>query len=252
MNSNAITIRRPAADRRHPVFFPTRAAPGGVFSTRSTRWWRPRKTDRHTCDTYPKEIAGMEERLISRFGVGLTLAIEPPELEMRVAIVLKKAEADSSSCRRHRVFHRQGTSAPRYAELEGALKKVSLSRDSATASCRSTWRRKPPRHSQPEQPASLRGGYQKTVAEYSRSRWDMHSKKRSRNVARPRPSGNGATRQMQHPAWCGHRWTRLAMLQLIWSASHRHLARERATLRLRFFRMHVAPSLILKYSATVF
>src|SRR5438477_617780 len=48
-----------------------------------------------TCDTYPKEIAGMEERLISRFGVGLTVAIEPPELEMRVAIVLKKAEADS-------------------------------------------------------------------------------------------------------------------------------------------------------------
>src|SRR3954466_6951878 len=48
-----------------------------------------------TCDTYPKEIAGMEERLISRFGWGLTVAIEPPELEMRVAIVLKKAEADS-------------------------------------------------------------------------------------------------------------------------------------------------------------
>src|SRR5437867_3079834 len=42
-----------------------------------------------TCDTYPKEIAGMEERLISRFGWGLTVAIEPPELEMRVAIVLK-------------------------------------------------------------------------------------------------------------------------------------------------------------------
>ena len=48
-----------------------------------------------TCDTYPKEITGMEERLISRFGWGLTVAIEPPELEMRVAIVLKKAEAES-------------------------------------------------------------------------------------------------------------------------------------------------------------
>src|SRR5687767_15411411 len=48
-----------------------------------------------TCDTYPKEIAGMEERLISRCGWGLTVAIEPPELEMRVAIVLKKAEAES-------------------------------------------------------------------------------------------------------------------------------------------------------------
>src|SRR5256714_3741833 len=49
-----------------------------------------------TCDTYPKEIAGMEERLISRFGWGLTVAIEPPELEMRVAIVLKKAEAGAA------------------------------------------------------------------------------------------------------------------------------------------------------------
>src|SRR5690606_25987371 len=48
-----------------------------------------------TCDTYPKEIAGMEERLISRFGWGLTVAMEPPELEMRVAIVLKKAEAEA-------------------------------------------------------------------------------------------------------------------------------------------------------------
>ena len=44
-----------------------------------------------TCDTYPKEIAGMEDRLISRFGWGLTVAIEPPELEMRVAILIKKA-----------------------------------------------------------------------------------------------------------------------------------------------------------------
>ena len=48
-----------------------------------------------TCDTYPKEIAGMQERLISRFGWGLTVAIEPPELEMRVAIVLKKAAAEA-------------------------------------------------------------------------------------------------------------------------------------------------------------
>src|SRR5262245_14012977 len=47
-----------------------------------------------TCDTYPKEIAGIENRLISRFGWGLTVAVEPPELEMRVAILLKKAEAE--------------------------------------------------------------------------------------------------------------------------------------------------------------
>ncbi|TMG89500.1 MAG: chromosomal replication initiator protein DnaA, partial [Betaproteobacteria bacterium] len=46
-----------------------------------------------TCDTYPKEITGIEERLISRFGWGLTVALEPPELEMRVAILLSKAAA---------------------------------------------------------------------------------------------------------------------------------------------------------------
>ena len=50
-----------------------------------------------TCDTYPKEIAGIEERLISRFGWGLTVALEPPELEMRVAILLAKAHA-SRAC----------------------------------------------------------------------------------------------------------------------------------------------------------
>lgn len=43
-----------------------------------------------TCDTFPKEISGMEDRLVSRFGSGLTVAIEPPELELRVAILLKK------------------------------------------------------------------------------------------------------------------------------------------------------------------
>ena len=47
-----------------------------------------------TCDTYPKEITGLEERLVSRFGWGLTVAVEPPELEMRVAILLKKAELE--------------------------------------------------------------------------------------------------------------------------------------------------------------
>ena len=45
-----------------------------------------------TCDRYPKEIAGLEERLKSRFGWGLTVAVEPPELETRVAILMKKAE----------------------------------------------------------------------------------------------------------------------------------------------------------------
>jgi chromosomal replication initiator protein len=50
-----------------------------------------------TCDTYPKDVQGLEERLVSRFDWGLTVAIEPPELEMRIAILKKKAEAEKIS-----------------------------------------------------------------------------------------------------------------------------------------------------------
>ena len=61
-----------------------------------------------TCDTFPKEIEGIEERLISRFGWGLTVALEPPELEMRVAILLSKAASVGVRARRAgRVLHRQ-------------------------------------------------------------------------------------------------------------------------------------------------
>ena len=51
-----------------------------------------------TCDRYPKEIDGVEERLKSRFGWGLTVAVEPPELETRVAILMKKAEQSGIGC----------------------------------------------------------------------------------------------------------------------------------------------------------
>src|SRR5918912_643458 len=77
-----------------------------------------------TCDTYPKEIAGMEERLISRFGWGLTVAIEPPELEMRVAIVLKKAEAEAVELSEDIAFFIAKHIRSNVRELEGALKKV--------------------------------------------------------------------------------------------------------------------------------
>ena len=61
-----------------------------------------------TCDKYPKEIEGIEERLISRFGWGLTVALDPPELEMRVAILLSKAAQIAGAHRRAgRVLHRQ-------------------------------------------------------------------------------------------------------------------------------------------------
>jgi chromosomal replication initiator protein len=141
-----------------------------------------------TCDTYPKEIAGMEERLISRFGWGLTVAIEPPELEMRVAIVLKKAEADSISLSEDIAFFIAKHIRSNVRELEGALKKVlafarfnarELSLDLAKEALRDIL-------NVASRQVSVEG-IQKTVAEYFKIKIsDMHSKKRNRNVARPR------------------------------------------------------------------
>ena len=141
-----------------------------------------------TCDTYPKEITGMQERLISRFGWGLTVAIEPPELEMRVAIVLKKAEADALELAEDIAFFIAKHIRSNVRELEGALKKV-------LAFARFTGRELTLELAR----EALRDilhvanrqinveGIQKTVAEYFKIKIsDMHSKRRNRNIARPR------------------------------------------------------------------
>jgi chromosomal replication initiator protein len=141
-----------------------------------------------SCDTYPKEIAGMEERLISRFGWGLTVAIEPPELEMRVAIVLKKAEAEAEQISEEIAFFIAKNIRSNVRELEGALKKV-------LAYARFTGREMTLEMAKEALRDILNvasrqisvDGIQKTVAEYFKIKIaDMHSKKRSRNVARPR------------------------------------------------------------------
>ncbi|MBV8030532.1 MAG: chromosomal replication initiator protein DnaA [Betaproteobacteria bacterium] len=141
-----------------------------------------------TCDTYPKEIAGMEERLISRFGWGLTVAIEPPELEMRVAIVLKKAEAEAVELSEEIAFFIAKHIRSNVRELEGALKKVlafarfngrELSLELAKEALRDIL-------NVASRQVSV-DGIQKTVAEYFKIKVsDMHSKRRNRNVARPR------------------------------------------------------------------
>jgi len=141
-----------------------------------------------SCDTYPKEIAGMEERLISRFGWGLTVAIEPPELEMRVAIVLKKAEAEAAQISEEIAFFIAKNIRSNVRELEGALKKVlafarftgrEITLEMAKEALRDIL-------NVASRQISV-DGIQKTVAEYFKIKIsDMHSKKRSRNVARPR------------------------------------------------------------------
>jgi chromosomal replication initiator protein len=141
-----------------------------------------------TCDTFPKEMSGMQERLISRFGWGLTVAIEPPELEMRAAIVLKKAEAEAVEISSDIAFFIAQHIRSNVRELEGALKKVlaysrfnarELSLDLAKEALRDIL-------NIASRQVSVEG-IQKTVAEYFKIKMaDMHSKKRTRNVARPR------------------------------------------------------------------
>ncbi len=77
-----------------------------------------------TSDTYPKELKDMEDRLVSRFASGLTVAIEPPELEMRVAILLRKAEAEGVDLKEDVAFFIAKNLRSNVRELEGALRKV--------------------------------------------------------------------------------------------------------------------------------
>ena len=141
-----------------------------------------------TCDTYPKEIAGMENRLISRFGWGLTVSVEPPELEMRVAILLKKAEAEGIKLDEAVAFFLAKHIQSNVRELEGGLKRVVAyarfaGRDFSVELCREALRDLLAiQHRQ----VSIEN-IQKIVADYYKIKVsEMYSKKRSRNVARPR------------------------------------------------------------------
>ena len=78
-----------------------------------------------SCDSYPKQINGIEDRLISRFGWGLTVEIEPPEFEMRVAILLKKASLEKINLPEEVAFFLANIIESNVRELEGALKRVS-------------------------------------------------------------------------------------------------------------------------------
>jgi len=141
-----------------------------------------------SCDRYPKEIDGLEERLKSRFGWGLTVAVEPPELETRVAILMKKAEQSEIELPHESAFFIAQKIRSNVRELEGALKRV-------LASARFTSRPvdidlvkdslKDLLALQDKQ-VSL-DNIQRTVAEYYKIRVaDMMSRRRSRSVARPR------------------------------------------------------------------
>jgi len=141
-----------------------------------------------SCDTYPKEISGMEERLISRFGWGLTVALEPPELEMRVAILLAKAQSARLQLDEQVAFFIAKHIRSNVRELEGALKRVMAyssfhGQDISLAVAKEALRDLLAVQNRQIGIENI----QKTVADYYKIRIsDMHSKKRSRAIARPR------------------------------------------------------------------
>ncbi|OYV78800.1 MAG: chromosomal replication initiation protein DnaA [Ferrovum sp. 21-44-67] len=140
------------------------------------------------CDSFPREIMGMEERLISRFGWGLTVAVEAPELEMRVAILINKAKQQHIDLNEDVAFFIAKHIRSHVRELEGALKRVQaysgfknepITLLSAKESLKDLLALK---HRQ----ISVEN-IQKTVADYYKIKVaDMFSKRRTRSLARPR------------------------------------------------------------------
>lgn len=141
-----------------------------------------------SCDTYPKDISGLEDRLITRFDWGLTVQIEPPEIEMRVAILKKKAEAENVALDDEVAFYIAKHLRSNVRELEGALKKV--------LAYSAFHGRKIAIDLAKEALKDLIGAVnrqitveniQKTVADYFKIKVaDLFSRKRTRVIARPR------------------------------------------------------------------
>ncbi|WP_456268636.1 chromosomal replication initiator protein DnaA [Kushneria sp. AK178] len=141
-----------------------------------------------TSDRYPKEISGVEERLKSRFGWGLTVAIEPPELETRVAILMKKAEQAKADLPHDAAFFIAQKIRSNVRELEGALKKVIADSHFMGQSINQEFIRESLKDLLALQDKQVGvDNIQRTVAEYYKIKVaDLHSKRRSRSVARPR------------------------------------------------------------------
>ena len=141
-----------------------------------------------TCDRYPKEIEGLEERLKSRFGWGLTVAVEPPDLETRVAILMKKASQSQLDLPPDAAFFIAQRIRSNVRELEGALKRVIASAnftrrpidvDLVKESLKDLLALQ-------DKQVSL-DNIQRTVAEYYKIKVaDLMSRRRNRSVARPR------------------------------------------------------------------
>jgi chromosomal replication initiator protein len=141
-----------------------------------------------TCDRFPKEVNGLEERLKSRFGWGLTVAVEPPELETRVAILMSKAGLENILLSDDVAFFLGRLIHSNVRELEGALRRViAYSRFTHRAITLELTREALKDLLALQEKLVTIENIQKTVAEYYKIRIsDLSSKRRSRAVARPR------------------------------------------------------------------
>jgi chromosomal replication initiator protein len=151
-----------------------------------------------TCDTYPKDVQGLEERLVSRFDWGLTVAIEPPELEMRIAILKKKAEAERIQISDEVSFLIAKNLRSNVRELEGALNRVvayarfhgrEINLEVAKEALRDII-------GATNRQISMEL-VQKTVSDYYKIKVaDMYSQKRTRAIARPRQVAMWLSREL--------------------------------------------------------
>lgn len=141
-----------------------------------------------TCDRYPKEIEGLEDRLKSRFGWGLTVAVEPPDLETRVAILMKKAEKQRVKLPADAAFFIAQRIRSNVRELEGALKRVVANSQFTGAAINTAFVKESLKDLLALQDKQVSiDNIQRTVAEYYKIKIsDLHSKRRSRSIARPR------------------------------------------------------------------
>jgi chromosomal replication initiator protein len=151
-----------------------------------------------SCDRYPKEVTGLEERLKSRFGWGLTVAIEPPELETCVAILMSKTQAAGADLPEEVAFFIAKRIRSNVRELEGALRRVlATSRFTGRPVTLELAREALKDLLAAQERLVTIENIQKTVAEYYKIRVaDLLSKRRSRSIARPRQVAMALAREL--------------------------------------------------------
>ncbi len=151
-----------------------------------------------TCDRYPKDVEGLEDRLKSRFGWGLTVCIDPPELETRVAILHSKAEQSGVELPTDVAFFIGKRVRSNVRELEGALRRVIAESQFSAKAITVEFTREALRDLISVQDKQITiENIQKTVCEYYKlSSKEMLSKKRTRSIARPRQVAMALTKEM--------------------------------------------------------